>query len=302
VVRSFLVGGGTFGGIETGGTKTVCAVGSGPDDVRAGACFPTTTADETLARAAAFFREHRPAAVGVASFGPLDLDPASPTFGSITATPKPGWSGADVVGALRRALVVPVAIDTDVNGAALAEWRWGAGTQCDPLVYVTVGTGIGGGAVVGGRPLHGLAHPEMGHMRVPRAPGDDFAGWCPFHADCLEGLASGPAIQARRGLPPEALAVDDFVWTLVARYLALGLANVVTVLSPQRIVVGGGVLRHPTLLGRVRAEVRAILAGYVRVAALAGAIEEFIVAPALGERAGVLGALALAAQGGPERD
>jgi fructokinase len=188
-----------------------------------------------------------------------------------------------------------------VNAAALAEWRWGAGKQCDPLVYVTVGSGIGGGAMIDGRPLHGLTHPEMGHMRIPRVASDDFAGACPFHGDCLEGLAAGPAIHARRGLPPEALGVDDPVWALEARYLALGLANVVTMLSPQRIVLGGGVLRQPTLLGRVRGEVQAILAGYVRAAALVDAIEEFIVAPALGERAGVLGALALAAQHAPER-
>jgi fructokinase len=203
-----------------------------------------------------------------------------------------------MVGPLRRALGVSVAIDTDVNAAALAEWRWGAGVGADPVVYVTVGSGIGGGALVDGRPLHGLVHPEMGHMRIPRVPGDDFAGACPFHGDCLEGLASAPALRARRGLPPEALAVDDPVWALEARYLGLGLANIVTVLSPRRIVLGGGVLKHPTLLARVRVEVQAALAGYVRAAAVTERIEELIVAPALGERAGVLGALALAAHKG----
>ena len=274
----------------------MCAVGTDPDDVHASVCLPTTTPGETLARAVEFFRTHRPSALGVACFGPLDLDPGSPTSGFITDTPKPGWSHVDVVGALRRALALPVAIDTDVNAAALAEWRWGAGKGCDPLVYVTVGSGIGGGALVGGRPVHGLVHPEMGHMRIPRVPGDEFPGTCPFHGDCLEGLASAPALRARRGLPPEALAVDDPVWALEARYLALGLANIVTVLSPQRIVLGGGVLRHPALLGRVRGELQTTLAGYVRASAITEAVEQFIVAPALGERAGVLGALALAAQ------
>jgi len=286
-----------FGGVEAGGTKFVCAVGTGPGDVR-DAALPTTTPAETLARVVDFLRPHRPGAVGIASFGPLDLDPTSPTFGFITDTPKPGWSRVDMVGPLRRALGVSVAIDTDVNAAALAEWRWGAGVGADPVVYVTVGSGIGGGALVDGRPLHGLVHPEMGHMRIPRVPGDDFAGACPFHGDCLEGLASAPALRARRGLPPEALAVDDPVWALEARYLGLGLANIVTVLSPRRIVLGGGVLKHPTLLARVRVEVQAALAGYVRAAAVTERIEELIVAPALGERAGVLGALALAAHKG----
>jgi fructokinase len=257
--------------------------------VRAATSFPTTSPGQTLGRAIDFFHAQGPlTGLGIASFGPLDLDPASPTAGFITDTPKPGWSGVDVVGTFRRALGVPVTLDTDVNGAALAEWRWGAGAGCDPVVYVTVGTGIGGGAIVGGRPLHGPAHPEMGHMRVPRDPADAFAGTCPFHGDCLEGLASGAAVRARRGLPGEALTVDDPVWVLEARYLGLGLANIMTVLSPRRIVVGGGVMRQPSLLPRVRAEVAAILAGYVRVP------EDLIVPPGLGERAGVLGALALA--------
>lgn len=292
-----------MGGIEIGGSKTVCAIGTRPDDVRAATQITNTTPEETLGLAIQFFRAQAPVgALGVASFGPLDLDPASPTAGFITATPKPGWSGADVAGPFRRALAVPVALDTDVNGAALGEWRWGAGAGCDPVVYVTVGTGIGGGAVVGGRRLHGLVHPEMGHMRIPREPADPFPGACPFHGDCLEGLASGAAIRARRGLPGEALADDDPVWALEARYLALGLVNVVTVLSPQRIIVGGGVMRQPALLARVRADVRGILAGYVRAPALVDAIERFIVPPALGERAGVLGALALAQSARQEQE
>ena len=275
----------------------MCGIGTGPHDLRADACFPTTTPAETLARAVEFFRSHARgapcAALGIASFGPLDLDPSSPTAGFITETPKPGWSGADVAGAFRRALGVPVAIDTDVNAAALAEQRWGAGTGYDPLVYVTVGTGIGGGALVNGRPLHGLVHPEMGHMRIPRDPSDTFPGACPFHRDCLEGLASGRAIRERRGLPGDALAVDDAVWTLVASYLALGLVTIVSVLSPRRIIVGGGVMRHPHLLSRVRQNVQRLLAGYVRARVVLDAIDEYIVAPGLGARAGVLGALTL---------
>jgi fructokinase len=278
-----------FGGLEIGGSTVRCVIGTDPRDIRADASFPTTGPDETLARAIAFFRAHAPVLVlGIASFGPLDLEATSPSAGFITETPKPGWSRVDVGGALRRALQVPVTLDTDVNGAALAEWRWGAGTGCDPIVYVTVGTGIGGGAIIDGRRLHGAMHPEMGHMRVPRHPDDPFSGACPFHGDCLEGLASGAAIRVRRGLPGEALTVDDPVWALEARYLALGLANIVVMLAPRRVIVGGGVMRQSSLLARVREEMRALLAGYVRMP------EGLLVPPALGERAGVLGALALA--------
>ena len=281
-----------MGALETGGSKVVCAIGTGPDDVRADACFPTTSPAETLGRALEFFRAHAPlAALGIASFGPLDLDPDSSTEGFITETPKPSWSRTDVAGPFRRELRVPVTIDTDVTAAALAEWRWGAGVGYDPVVYVTVGTGIGGGAIIDGRRLHGSTHPEMGHMRIPRAPTDAFPGVCPFHGDCLEGLASGPAIRARRGLPGEALTVDDPVWALEARYVALGLVNIVTTLAPQRIIVGGGVMRQSSLLARVREEMRTLLSGYIRMP------EELLLPPALGERAGVLGAMALAAGG-----
>jgi fructokinase len=297
VVRSLPVSAACIGGVEAGGSKIICAIGTGPDDLRAEACIPTTTAPETLGRVVDFFREHSArtpyAALGIASFGPLDLDPASRTAGWITETTKPGWSRVDVVGAFRRGLGIPVAIDTDVNAAALGEHRWGAGAGCDPLVYVTVGTGIGGGALVDGRPLHGLVHPEMGHIRIPRDPDDPFPGVCPFHRDCLEGLASGRAIGERRGLPGEALAIDDPVWTLEARYLALGLVTIVGVLSPRRIIVGGGVMRHPHLLARVRHGVQRLLAGYVRAREVLDAIEDYIVPPGLGERAGVLGAIAL---------
>ena len=275
------------GGVETGGTRVRCVVGTGPDDVRAETIVPTTTPVETLGRVVEFFRAHAGglAAVGVACFGPIDLDRRSPTFGRITTTPKAGWANTDVVGALRT-LSVPVAFDTDVNGAALGESRWGAGRGVDPFVYVTVGTGIGGGAVVGGRPLHGLVHPEMGHVPIAREPGDTFAGACPYHGGCLEGLASGVALRERWGAAPETLPAEHDAWRLQARYLALGVAAIAAVLSPPRIVLGGGVMRAPALLARVRAETAKALAGYVRAPDL--------VAPALGERAGVLGAVALA--------
>ena len=286
------------GGVEAGGTKFVCAIGTGPADVRAEAHVPTTTPGETLARVLDFFASPPgvpPAAVGVASFGPVDRDPRSPTFGFITTTPKPGWQDTDLVGPLRRALGVPVAFDTDVDGAALAEHRWGSGRGLDVFVYLTVGTGIGGGAVVDGRVLHGLVHPEMGHVRVPHdRDADPFPGACPYHGDCLEGLASGPALHARWGVPPERLPPDHPGWTLETEYLALGLASIVAVLSPRRIAVGGGVAGAAHLLPRVRARLVTLLAGYLRTRAVVDAIDAYVVAPELGASAGVLGGFALA--------
>ena len=269
------------GGIEAGGTKWVCAVGTGPEDLRAETTIPTTAPDETLARAAEFFEREGPVdALGVGCFGPLDL-----AHGRIANTPKPGWAGVEVAGELGRRLGVGVAFDTDVNAAALGERRWGVAQGLETFAYVTVGTGIGGGGMAGGKLLHGLGHPELGHVRIPHdLAADPFPGSCPFHGDCWEGLASGPALQARWGRPAEQLE-DEAAWALEARYLALGLAAVIAVLSPQRVVLGGGVLRRDGLLERVRREVDELLNGYVPAPQL--------VPPALGDRAGVLGALAL---------
>jgi fructokinase len=291
------------GGIEAGGTKFVCAVGTGPDDVRAEVRVPTTTPAETLGRVVAFFGEQAArgplAALGVASFGPVDLDPGSATFGFITTTPKPGWRGVDLLGPLRRALGVPLALDTDVNAAALAEQRWGCGRGLATLTYVTVGTGIGGGVVVDGRPLHGLVHPEIGHARVPHDRArDPFPGICPAHGDCWEGLAAAPAVAARWGRAPATLPDEHPAWALEAHYLALGLANVVLTLSPQRLVLGGGVMARAQLYPLVRAGVSDLLAGYLVSPALGDGLERYIVPPALGERAGLLGALLLAATAG----
>ncbi len=284
-----------FGAVEAGGTKFVCAVGRGPDDLPAVTRFPTTTPEETLARTLAFFREQptTPVAVGVGSFGPVDPDPHSPTYGHITLTPKPRWSNVDVAGALREGLGVPVAFDTDVNAAGLGEHRWGAAQGLDTFLYLTVGTGIGGGGLAGGRPMHGLVHPEMGHIFVPRAPGDTFAGACPFHGDCLEGMASGSALEARWGRPAAELPADDPAWPLEAHYLAYGIANFILTLSPQRIIVGGGVMRRPRLLPMIRQKVKTILNGYVKAPTFDD-LDAYLVPPALGDRAGVLGALAMA--------
>ena len=272
----------SYGGVEAGGTKWVCGIGSGPDDLHALTTIPTTTPSETLKRAAEFFTQNGGvSAVGVGSFGPIDLHD-----GRITSTPKPGWTNTEVVSVLHDALGVPVAFDTDVNAAALGEQRWGAAVGLDTFCYITVGTGIGGGVMADGRLVHGLTHPELGHMRVPHDRArDPFAGVCPFHGDCFEGLASGSALRARWGAPAETIT-DPRAWELEAEYLALGLVNVVTILSPQLIVLGGGVPKQPGLIPRVRELIDALLAGYVAAPA--------VVAPALGDRAGVLGAIELA--------
>jgi fructokinase len=286
-----------FGGLEAGGTKFVCAVGTGPDDLRAETRFPTTTPAETIRQAIEFFQPYRGqlTALGIASFGPVDLNPHSPTWGYITSTPKPGWANTDLAGPLRRALGVPVGFDTDVNGAALGEHCWGAAQGLDTFIYLTIGTGIGGGAMVGGRLVHGLLHPEMGHIRLPRDPQrDPFPGVCPFHGDCFEGLAAGPALEKRWGARAETLPADHPAWALEAHYIALALTSYICTLSPQRIILGGGVMAQPQLLPQIRAGVQALLNGYIQAPALLYSMETYLTLPALGNRAGVLGALALA--------
>ena len=285
-----------YGGIETGGSKWECAVGRGPDDLRAAETIPTTTPVETIGRAIAFFEREGPVdAIGIGSFGPIDQKLSSPTWGHITTTPKPGWAHTDVGQEIRRRLSVPVAFDTDVNAAALGEHRWGACQGLDTFCYITVGTGIGGGGMAGGKLLHGLLHPEFGHMRVPHdLDADPFPGVCPYHGDCWEGLASGLAIEARWGHPPASLDGDQRVWELEARYLALGLVSVMCVLSPERIVVGGGVAHHDGLLALVRRDVLALMNGYLEASAVSDDIADYITLPKLGVRAGVIGAIALA--------
>ncbi|MBN2149261.1 MAG: ROK family protein [Anaerolineales bacterium] len=289
-----------FAGIEAGGTKFVCAIGSGPQDIRAETRFLTTTPQETLGKAIAFFRQAVDAhgafeALGIASFGPLDPEPCSPTYGYITSTTKPGWSNTNFIGAMRDVFDLPIGFDTDVNGAALAEGRWGAAQGLDTFIYLTIGTGIGGGAMVGGKLAHGLVHPEMGHILLPHDPvRDPYPGHCPFHGTCLEGLANGPAIEERWGQRAETLPPDHPAWDLEAEYLALGLVNYICVLSPQRIILGGGVMSQMQLFPLVRQRVQLLLNGYVQSPALLTEIDQYIVPPALGGRAGVLGALALA--------
>jgi fructokinase len=295
-----------FGGIEAGGTKFVCAVGTGPEDLRAETRFPTTGPEETIGRAVEFFRLAEAteplAAIGIASFGPIDLNPVSATFGFLTTTPKPGWTDIDLVGPVRDELGLPVGFDTDVNGAALAEGRWGVARGLDTFVYLTVGTGIGGGAMVANRPLHGLLHPEMGHMLIARREDDDFVGTCPYHGGCFEGLAAGPAIEQRWGDRAENLPPDHPAWDLEAHYLGLGVANLVCALSPQRVIMGGGVMSQERLFPLVRRKVQELLNGYVQAPVVTEDNDNYIVPPGLGKRSGVLGALALAERAAIEED
>jgi fructokinase len=271
-------------------------VGSGPDRIAAREQLPTTHPDETLRRIVDFFR-HAPAAaaIGVGSFGPVDLHPGSPHWGEVTSTPKPGWSNTPIGRVLERELGVPVRFDTDVAAAAIGEHRWGAGRGSESLCYLTVGTGVGAGLLLEGRPWHGIVHPEVGHMRIPHdLERDPFPGVCPYHGDCLEGLACGPALAERWGSPAEELEPDHPAWGLEAEYISAALANIVFTVGPDRIVVGGGVLGQPELLAMIRRDLGGLLGGYLKSPVLDAGLERYLVAPALGDDAGVLGAIAMA--------
>lgn len=291
-----------LGAIEAGGTKFICAVGTDADHIHAQTTVPTTSPTETLAACAAFFVEgekaHGPIErLGIAAFGPLDLMPGSPTYGHLLKTPKAGWSGTDFPGYFSDALHVPVVLDTDVNAAVLAEHVSGAAVGKSNVVYLTVGTGIGGGALVNGKLLHGLIHPEMGHIAVPRAPGDEaFVSCCPFHGDCLEGLASGPAMKARWGQVAETLPEGHVGWDMEAWYLAQACRALTVVLSPQVVVLGGGVLSRAGLLVAIRAQFEKLMGGYLPIAARTGGMDRYIVGQSFGGQSGLAGAFALAAQ------
>ncbi len=290
-----------FGAVEAGGTKFASAVGNDAGELRSRVEFPTTSPGETIARVVEFLATQAKveplAAVGIGSFGPVDLSPDSPQFGFITSTPKGGWQNSDMAGPIRRALGVPVAFDTDVNAAALGEHKWGAAQGLDTFVYVTVGTGIGGGGMTEGKLMHGLMHPEMGHMRIPHdRQADSFTGVCPFHGDCWEGLATGPAIEARWRTKGQDLPPDHEAWQLEAEYLALGVTNLICTFSPQKVILGGGVMRQASLFPLIRHRTTELMNGYIRKEEILERIDQFIVPPQLGDSAGILGAVALAVE------
>lgn len=286
-----------LGGIEAGGTKFVCGIGTGPEDLRTEQ-FPTSTPDVTLPQVVEFFKQHGGEnldAVGIGSFGPVDLDLTSPSYGHITTTPKQGWANFDLAGTIARELNVPVGFDTDVNAALLGESRWGAAEGLSDAIYLTIGTGVGGGAMVHGQVVHGLVHPEMGHLRIPHdLVADPFPGICPYHGDCLEGLACGPALQKRWNAPAATLPEDHPAWALEAHYLALALMNLTVTLSPQRILLGGGVMQQPHLFDLLRVEFARLLNGYVQQPEILERLDRFIQPPGLGSKAGILGCLVLA--------
>jgi len=290
-----------YGGIEAGGTKFVCCVASGPGQIVEEVRFSTTTPDETLRKAVQFFEPYVSAGqirtIGVGCFGPLDLNPRSPTYGFITATPKPHWSNADVRGTLQRSLNVNVAFDMDVNAAAVGESIWGASRRCDPSLYLTIGTGVGGGYLLNGKPVVGLLNLEMGHIRLPHNRElDPFNGSCPFHGDCFEGLAAGPAIEKRLGVTGAIVTQHDPFWNIEADYIALALTNFILTLSPEKIILGGGVMQRDFLFPKVRNRVLELLNGYVSSKSLLDHIDEYIVPPGLGNQSGSMGAIALAMQ------
>lgn len=285
-----------FGGVETGGTWCVCALGTAAGEIVGRTQFRTAEPRATLEQIVEFFAAQAPVqALGIGSFGPVDLDPGSLTWGHVTTTPKPGWSHTAVAPVLRERLGVPVAFELDVTAAALGEARWGAGREARSLCYLTVGTGIGAGIIIDGRPVHGLVHPEVGHLRVPHdRQRDPFAGSCPVHGDCWEGLAAGGALAARWGAPAGELPDEHPAWELEAEYIALGILSIVSVVSPHRVIAGGGVLERSGLLERVRVRLRELVAGYLDTPLLGARIDDYLVAPELEDDAGVLGAIALA--------
>ena len=297
-----------FAGIEAGGTKWICAIADGHANILASTRISTTHPEETIKKAIEFFQSHEVefgavTAVGIASFGPLDLKQESPTYGYLTTTPKPGWANTDIVGPIQEAFNLPVGFDTDVNGAALGEAQWGAAQGSSDFIYLTIGTGIGGGGLVNNALIHGLVHPEMGHLRIPHDwEQDPFPGICPYHGDCLEGLATGPAIEARWGLKGEQIPHDHPAWELEAQYLAFGLVNLVCSLSPQRIILGGGVMEQEQLFPLIRGRVQELLNNYISAEEIQKDIDDYIIPPGLGAQAGILGAIALAQQAASVHD
>ena len=284
-----------FGTLEAGGTKMVLSVGNENNELLEQESIPTETPEKTIPRMIGWFRDKGIAALGIGSFGPVDLRTDSPTYGWITRTPKPGWSNQPLLPPLRDELGVPALIDTDVNTAALAEWKLGAARGLDGCMYVTVGTGIGAGLVIEGKLVHGLVHPELGHMLLCPEPEDQTpVGFCPYHRNCLEGLASGPAMEKRWGVKAYQLPPEHPAWNLEAAYLAQMCVNAICAFSPQKIILGGGVMQQKHLFPRVREKTLALLNGYVQAGEILEHIDRYIVEPGLGTKSGATGALLLA--------
>ncbi|MDJ0625531.1 MAG: ROK family protein [Candidatus Caenarcaniphilales bacterium] len=287
-----------YAGIEAGGTKFVCAVGTNPEDLQEKISIPTTDPQTTLKEVIQYLKQqekkYKIQAIGIGSFGPIDLHKSSQLYGHITSTPKPGWANTNIVGAIKSELNLPINFDTDVNAAAFGEFKWGASKDLSNSVYITVGTGIGGGAIINKEILHGVLHPEMGHILIPKHPDDDFQGSCPFHNNCLEGLASGKAVEERWKLKAKEIDPEHKAWDLEAYYLANGIMSVICILSPQKIIIGGGISQVPGLLKKVGKQTKNLLNNYIQIPEISDDISEYIVPPKLESEAGVLGCIALA--------
>lgn len=279
-----------YGAIEAGGTKFVCAVSDENFEIKERVSLPTTTPEETLAKVFEFFDQFELTSIGIGSFGPIDVNKKSNTYGYVTTTPKVAWTNYNFLGAVKERYPIPVGWTTDVNAAALGELKKGAAQGLESCIYLTVGTGVGGGAVINGKLLEGYGHPEMGHLLVRLHPDETYKGFCPYHGNCLEGIAAGPAIEGRYGKKGHELADQAHVWEMEAYYLAQALVNYTLILSPERIVLGGGVMKQEQLYPLIRKEFEKLMAGYVAVPSL----EEYIVAPGLGDNAGITGCLLLA--------
>ncbi|MBR8700973.1 putative fructokinase [Fusobacterium sp. DD29] len=285
-----------LGSIEAGGTKFVCAIGNENGEVFERGVFPTTSPEETMEKVIEFFKGKEIEAMGVGCFGPLSLNPKNKDYGAITTTPKVLWQNYNIVNKLKEHFNIPIGFDTDVNIAALGEYTWGGAKGLDSCFYMTVGTGVGAGIIAEGKMIHGLLHPEVGHMIVPKHPEDDFEGICPFHKNCLEGLACGPAIEKRWGKKGHELPADHKAWDIEAYYLSIAVVETIVMLSPEKIILGGGVMKQSQLFEKIRKQVKEMLNGYINVSEITENIDEYIIYPKLGDNAGISGGLALAKQ------
>ena len=283
-----------FGGIEAGGTKFVVATGDLNGNISNRESFPTTTPQETTAKIIEYFKRNPVDAIGLACFGPIDPDKNSKTYGYITTTPKPGWANFDICGEIKKEINVPIGFDTDVNGACLGEVKFGAAKGLNNALYLTIGTGVGGGALVEGKLLHGLLHPEMGHMRLVRRDDDTYEGHCPFHKSCLEGMCCGPAVEARYGMKGADIPSDHKAWDLLGYYVGQACATFVLTLSPKRIIIGGGVMHRTQVFASIRKYTAEFLNKYIQKDEVLTGLDNYIVPPGLGDNAGIVGAIALA--------
>lgn len=282
-----------IGAIEAGGTKFVCGIGNEKGEIFEKVIYPTETPEITLKKVCNFFQNKKIDKLGVGAFGPIDLNPNSKTYGYIKKTPKLEWIDFDIIGYLEKELKIPIFFDTDVNAATLGEATWGIAKGIKNCVYITVGTGIGGGALVNGKLVHGMLHPEMGHIIIKRHPKDTYKGKCPFHSDCFEGLASGPSLKERWGKEGKNISEEHIAWDIEAFYIAQGIVNFILTLSPEKIILGGGVMKQSQLFPKIRREVVLLLKDYLQTNEILIDMDNYILAPKLGENAGLLGALAL---------